>query len=215
MKKYSIITYRLNKSVQPSEALMAMESLMQKYSAQYQNCLFKADVSLVECKFKEKVHSNRTKNAILSICKKYSALVQFFQHIVKDKGEGYIDEELSISNFSEIDYLQRGVIDYSIIHEIVTKIPRPYGVNHLGLIFDNVSFAKENRKIEHIKPPICGLGLPVGNYIFYERSAYGSEKHSYIYFSAEDAIFDDMRKFFFGFAEIIPGKYECTEIQND
>ena len=209
------MTYRLNKSVKPSEALMAMESLMQKYSVQYQNCLFKAGISLVECKLEGKVHSNRTKNSILSICKRYSEVVPFFQHNEKDKGEGCIDEELSISNFPETDYLQRGAIDYSIIHEVVTKIPRPYSVNYLELIFDSVSFAKESKEIEHIKPSPSGFGLPIGNYIFYERSAYGSEKHSYIYFSAEDAILDDMRKFFFEFAEIIPGKYECTEIQND
>lgn len=215
MKKYNIMTYRLNKSVKPSEILTAMESLMQKYSVQYQNCLFKADVSLVEYESDGKVHSNRTKNAILSICKRYSEVVPFFQHIGKDKGEGCIDEELSISNFSETDYLQRGTIDYSIIHEIVTKIPRPYGVNYLELIFDSVSFAKESKEIGHIKPSTSGFGLPVGNYILYERFSYGSEKHSYIYFSAEDTILNDMKKLFFEFAEKIPGKYEGTEIQND
>ena len=213
MKRYSIITYRLNKAAKPADVLTEIENLMQKYSAQHQSCLFKATVLLVECEFEGKVHSNATKNAIVSICKKYSAAEPFFRRVERDAG--LVNAELSISNFSENDYSQKGTMDDSLIHEIVTKIPQPYSVHDLELIFDGVSFAKGNKSSEPIKPSPSGFGAPVGNYVFYERSAYGSEKHSYVHFSAEDALLDDMRRLFFDFAERIPGKYEKTEIQKD
>ena len=50
MKRYCI-TYKLHKSVKPGNVLAEMESLMQKYSARYQNCLFKAEVLLYEFEF--------------------------------------------------------------------------------------------------------------------------------------------------------------------
>ena len=193
---------------------MEIENLLQNHSAQYQCCLFKAGISIVEYEFEGEFHSNRKKNAILNICQKHPTVLPFFQHVKHDKGEDHIDEELSISNFSKTDYLQKGMIDDSIIRAIVTKIPRPYGINHLELIFDDVRFGTKPRNNGHIKPPECGFGLPCGNYVRYERYIYGSEKHSYIYFSADDQMHDDMRHLFFEFAARIPGKYESTEIQN-
>ncbi len=213
MERYSIITYRLHKSVKPIEILNEMESLMQKHSVRYQSCLFKADVLLCEFEFEGKIYSNKTKNAITGICKEYPAIAPFFQCVQNDKGEGHIDAKFSISNFSEVNYSQTGIIDYSIINEIATKIPRTYSINDLELIFDGIVFSKDSNECEPIKPSPSKIGFPVGNYIFYERLVYGSEKHSYIHFSANDAGLDDMRRLFFDFAEKIPGKYDGTQIQ--
>ena len=215
MKRYSMITYRLHKSVKPIEILAEMESLMRKHSARYKNCLFKADVSLYDFEFEGKIHSNKTKNAITSICKEYPVIAPFFQYVQTDKGEGRMDAKFSISNFSEVDYSQIGIIDYSIINEIATKIPRMYSINDLNLIFDGIVFSKDSSEYEPIKPLPSKIGFPIGNYIFYERSVYGSEKHSYIHFSANDVGFDDMRRLFFDFAEKIPGKYDSTQIQSE
>ena len=214
MKRYCI-TYKLHKSVKPGNVLAEMESLMQKYSARYQNCLFKAEVLLYEFEFEGKIHSNKTKNAITSICKKHPSIVPFFKHIQNNKGDGHVDEKFSISNFSEADHLLTGIIDYSIINEIVTKIPRSYSINDLELIFDGIIFSKDTNKYDPIKSISSKMDFSIGNYISYERSVYGSEHHSYIHFSSNDAGLDDIRRLFYDFAEIIPGKYEGTEIQND
>ena len=215
LKKYNIITYRLHKAVTPSEVWGELEILMKKHSVQYQDCLFKAAVLLFEYECEGKIHSNRTKNAILSICKKYPAAEPFFRRIERDTDVGLTGAELSIRNFSETDYSPIGIMDDSVVREIFAKIPRPYSVHDLELIFDRVSFVKENGNDGHMKPSPSGFGPPVGNYIHYMRSVYGSEKHSYVQFSAEDARLDDMRRLFFDFAERISGKYEGTEIQND
>ena len=65
-----------------------------------------------------------------------------------------------------------------------------------------------------ILPSENGFGLPIGNYILYERESYGSEKHSYIHFSADSLKSDRMRELFLEFTKIIPGKYEGTEVKN-
>ncbi len=212
MKEYVVITYRLKKSVNPDLVLQAIEEIMQNRDVHYQNCLFEMSVSIIEYEYEGVFHSNRNKNAILSICKKYPAFEAFFEHIKIDKGEGHTDEDLCLRNFSDEDYSQKGKIEYSVIREVITKIPRPYSVNSLELIFDAIQFTKENYQ-ERIRMPKNGFGSPVGNYIFYDRSVYGSEKHSYVSFAAEKATADEMRKLFFEFADKVPGKYEGTEIQ--
>ena len=212
MKKYTLITYRLNKSVNPAAVLQAIEEIMQNRDVYYQNCLFKMVVPIIEYECEGIFHSNRKKNAILSICKSHPAFESFFEHLKVDKGEGHIDEELCLNNFSDIDYSQKGKMEYSILREVVTKIPRPYGVNSLEVVFDGIHFKKENSN-DCIRMFQESFGNPVGNYISYERSVYGSEKYSYVLFSAENTIADDMRKLFFDFAEKVPGKCVSTEIQ--
>ena len=214
MKKYTIITYRLNKSVNPDAVLQAIEEILQNRDVCYQNCLFKMVVSIIEYEHESVLHSNRKKNAILSICKKYPTFEPFFEHLKVDKGEGHTDEDLCLNNFSDIDYSQKGKIEYSILRNVVTKIPRPYAVNSLEVVFDGICFKKENGN-DSIRMSEDGFGHPVGNYISYERSSYGSEKHSYVTFSAEKTIADDMRKLFFDFTEKVPGKYDGTEIKLD
>ena len=187
--------------------------MIEKHTAQYQNCLFRASSLIVSYEFDGVFHSNKSTNAVARICKAYPHLNAFFKQTSKDKGEGHIDEELSICNFSDVDYSKTGEIDPSTIFEIASKIPRPYNPNTIEIIFDGVCFSKSAQPTT-IVPPENGFGLPIGNYILYERNAYGSEKHSYVCFSADSSETDRMRELFFEFAKIIPGKYEGTEIKN-
>lgn len=211
--KYSIITYKLNKNVKPYNVLTAVKSLMQKYSAQYQKCLFRANSLILEYEFDGMLHSSKNKNAVLRICKAYPHLNAFLKQTRKDKGEGHIDEELSICNFSDVDYSKTGEIDPSTIFEIASKIPRPYNPNNIEIIFDGICFSQSDQ-MTTILPSENDFGLPIGNYILYERNSYGSEKHSYIYFSADSLKSDRMRELFLEFTKIIPGKYEGTEVKN-
>ena len=97
--KYNIITYKLNKNVKPDEILRAVNVLMQEFSAQYQNCLFRAISLIVEYEHNGVFHSNKTQNAVVRICKSYPHLNAFLKQTSKDKGEGHIDEELSIGDY--------------------------------------------------------------------------------------------------------------------
>ena len=215
MKKYNIIAYRLNRNVRPSEVLAAIESLIKKHDLQYQNCLFAASVSIIEFEHQNKFHSNRNRNAILSILKKYPELEPFFKHIKIVNNDGDIHEHLLVSNFSDKDYELTGSLDPSVAIEITKKIPRPYSIGNLDLIFDGVSFFQEKAAIDPIHQTKGGWGSPVGNYIRYARVAYGSERHSYLYFSADELTQNNMRQFFLDLAEQIPGKYYGTDIKND
>ena len=212
--KYNIITYKLNKNVKPDDILRAVNVLMQEFSAQYQNCLFRASSLIVEYEHDGVFHSNKTQNAVVRICKAYPHLNAFLKQTSKEKGEGHIDEEMSICNFSDVDYSEIGEIDHSAIFEIVSKIPRPYNPNNVEIIFDGISFSQSDESVIGIAPPVNGFGLPIGNYILYERDLHGSEKHSYIYFSADNLKSDRMRELFLEFTKIIPGKYEGTEVKN-
>lgn len=215
MKKYNIIVYRLNRNVRPSEVLAAIESLIKKHALQFKNCLFAASVSIIEFEYQNKLHSNRNRNAILSILKKYPELESFFRHIKTVENDGNLHEHLLVSNFSDEDYKLSGSIDPSVAIDITTKIPRPYSIGDLDLIFDGVSFFQEKDMIDPIHQTKDGWSNPVGNYIRYTRKAYGSERHSYLTFSADDLTLKNMRQFFFDFAEEIPCKYYGTEIKND
>jgi len=212
VKKYAIITYRLNKSVSPTVVLQTIEEIIQNRDVHYQDCLFKMVVPIIEYEYEGIFHSNRKKNAILSICKKHPVFESFFEHLKVNKEDGYIDEDLCLNNFSDVDYSVKGKIEYPVLREVVTKIPRPYALNSLELVFDGIYFIKE-KSGDFIKTSQNGFSPPVGNYILYEREVYGNEKHSYVLFSAENEIADDMRKLFFDFAEKVSGKYEGTEIQ--
>ena len=212
--KYSIIIYKLNKNVKPNDILTAVKDLMQKYSAQYKKCLFRTSSLFVEYEFDGVFHSNKNINAVARICKAYPHLNDFLKQTSKDKGEGHIDEELSICNFSDVDYSEIGKMDPSTIFEIVSKIPHPYNPNNIKIIFDGICFSQLVQPTSTILPHENGFGLPIGNYILYERDSYGSEKHSYIYFSADNLKSDCMRELFFEFTKIIPGKYEGTEVKN-
>ena len=211
--KYNIITYKLNKNVKPDEILRAVNVLMQKFSAQYQNCLFRAISLIVEYEHDGVLHSNKTQNAVVRICKSYPHLNAFLKQTSKDKGEGHIDDELSICNFSDVDYSETRKMDPSTIFEIASKIPRPYNPNNVEIILDGICFSQLDQ-MTTILPSENGFGLPVGNYILYERESYGSEKHSYIHFSADNLKSDRMRELFLEFTKIIPGKYEGTEVKN-
>ena len=211
--KYNIIAYKLNKNVKPDDVLRTINVLMQEFSAQYQNCLFRASSLIVKYEHDGVFRSNKTQNAVVRICKSYPQLNAFFKQTSKDKGEGHIDEELSICNFSDVDYSKTGEMDPSTIFEIASKIPRPYNPNNIEIIIDGICFSQSDQ-MTTILPSENGFGLPIGNYILYERESYGSEKHSYIHFSTDSLKSDRMRELFLEFTKIISGKYEGTEVKN-
>ena len=204
MKKHSMITYRLHRSVKPSEVLAAMEAIVAKHSLRYAERLLETKVFLFEYEFEGKLHSNREKNAVNAILKRYPILKSFYRQA---------GDHLLIGNFSDADFSSLGEIDHSIIDDIVKKIPRPYSVNALHLIYSGVSWDESDS--DRVKMG-CARGEdshPIGNYVWYERSSYGDEKHSYVYFAAYDEKTESMRKLFLDFAELIPGTYEGTELR--
>ena len=212
--KYNVITYKLNKSVKPRDALAALTNLMCQYSVQYKNCLFKASSLIVEYESEGAFHSNRSTNAVLRICKAYPQLNAILKQSIKDNGEGHKNEELSVCNFSEADYSQTGSADPSTVLEIAAKIPRPYNPNNIEIIFDGIYFSKYDQATTTILPPEDGFGMPIGNYVMYERAPFGAEKHSYVHFAADDLKIKRMRELFFEFTKAVSGRYAGTEIKS-
>ena len=85
--EYNIITYKLNKNVKPDEILRAVNVLMQEFSAQYQNCLFRASSLIVKYEHDGVFHSNKTQNAVVRICKAYPHLNAFLNKQAKTKAK--------------------------------------------------------------------------------------------------------------------------------
>ena len=212
MKKYNIINYRLKASVKPIDVLRELEQLLKKYNATYLENLLNLEVLIIEIEYSGKLHSNRRqRNAILTILKHHPELNAFFEDKKQDSEDGFTKEVLTIRNYSEQSLLSCGNADFSLIKQIAEKIPKPYSVNLLKIIFNGIGFEKTITQHCVMKPSHSGFDSPVGNYISYSREKYGDEKHSYIQFSANDESLESMRSLFFDFSEAIAGKYEGTE----
>ena len=211
MKKYNIINYKINKSVKPIDVLREIERLKQIHDVHYLECFIKLEVSIIEFKHEGKLHSNRNRNAILTILKHYPDLKRYFEHKSHIDEDGYARETLTIQNFAEETFSLYGKVEYSLIKEIAKKIPKPYSLNNFEIIFSGISFGVNSDQQNNVRAPSNGFGSPVGNYIMYCRSNYGSEKHSYVHFSADDDNVESMRSIFLEFAKNISGKYEVTE----
>ena len=211
MKKYNIINYRLKASVKPIDVLRELEQLLKKHNATYLENLLNLEVLIIEIEYSGKLHSNRQRNAILTILKHHPELNAFFEDKKQDSEDGFTKEVLTIRNYSEQSLLSCGNADFSLIKQIAEKIPKPYSVNRLEIIFNGIGFEKTITQHCVMKPSHSGFDSPVGNYISYSREKYGDEKHSYIQFSANDESLESMRRLFFDFSEAIAGKYEGTE----
>ena len=211
MKKYNIIHYRLKASVKPIDVLRELEQLLKKHNATYLENLLNLEVLIIEIEYSGKLHSNRQRNAILTILKHHPELNAFFEDKKQDSEDGFTKEVLTIRNYSEQSLLSCGNADFSLIKQIAEKIPKPYSVNRLEIIFNGIGFEKTITQHCVMKPSHSGFDSPVGNYISYSREKYGDEKHSYIQFSANDESLESMRSLFFDFSEAIAGKYEGTE----
>ena len=211
MKKYNIINYRLKASVKPIDVLRELEQLLKKHNATYLENLLNLEVLIIEIEYSGKLHSNRQRNAILTILKHHPELNVFFEDKKQDSEDGFTKEVLTIRNYSEQSLLSCGNADFSLIKQIAEKIPKPYSVNRLEIIFNGIGFEKTITQHSVMKPSHSGFDSPVGNYISYSREKYGDEKHSYIQFSANDESLESMRSLFFDFSEAIAGKYEGTE----
>lgn len=211
MKKYNIINYRLKASVKPIDVLRELEQLLKKHNATYLENLLNLEVLIIEIEYSGKLHSNRQRNAILTILKHHPELNAFFEDKKQDSEDGFTKEVLTIRNYSEQSLLSCGNADFSLIKQIAEKIPKPYSVNRLEIIFNGIGFEKTITQHCVMKPSHSGFDSPIGNYISYSREKYGDEKHSYIQFSANDESLESMRSLFFDFSEAIAGKYEGTE----
>lgn len=210
MSQTIINTYRMDKKINPDVVLCTLEGLLEKYKISYQDCLWKFSCSIIEYEIEGKLHSNRNKNAILSICKKYPSMDRFLQSIINNAGEGNISEWVCLRNFDEDTFSLMEAAQCSLISEIVKKVPRPYAVNELELIFSNVSW---NESAPITKMQNVAFGCPKGSYIYYERTKYGDEKHSYIHFAADERDAEIIKAFAFDFCQSVKCKYEGTEIQ--
>ncbi len=191
--------------------MQEIECLMQKHNVTFLECLIKLEVSIIEFEHEGKLHSNRNKNAILTILKRHPMLNDFFEHKRYVDEDAFVGEKLTIKNFSEETFSLYGKVEYPLIREIAEKIPKPYAINDLEIIFNGICFGANADQKCKITPSSDGFDSPVGNYISYWCSNYGSEKHSYIQLSADDDHTESMRSIFFEFAKNIGGKYEGTE----
>ncbi len=210
-EKYNVITYELTRKVNPTEVIEVLESLFEKYNVFYSECLLDLLVYIVEFDYEGKHHSNRNRNAIKTILKRHPELEEFYEYTAENRGGGIINETLFIRNFSQKDFVCTGEIDYSLIRDIVKKVPRPYGVNYLDVVYSGISFGRPDSESAKIRQNENNHGSPVGNYINYIRDSAGSEKYSYLLFSADDENIETMRKLFFEFTDMVPGKYITTE----
>ena len=211
MVKYNVIQYKVNKSVAPKDVVATIELLIGKHSAVFRNCLFDVKVTLCEFECDGVVHSNRNKNAINTILKRYPHLTPFYKCNASGDGQA-ATEEVSVGNVSFGDFSSAGEIECGLIREIASGVPRPYSVNSLTLIYDGISFGAANACTDVIRKYDVEDAFPKGNYIWYERTAYGDEKHSYIYLAADDQNSEPMRQLFFELAQTLSGKYDGTEI---
>jgi hypothetical protein len=207
---YNVITYRLKRTVKPVEVLDALETLLDRYSMGFGECLFRVQVYHCEFEHKGKTHTNRNRNAIQALLKQHPEL-EAFHHCSHTETEGsiVIGRE-SVGNFSPCDGTWEGMIPYDLIRDTVRQVPRPYDVNEMTLVYHGIGGKGTNSPRGRMERSSDGE-RSVGNYIWYERAHHGDEKHSYIYFSMESEKMDTMRRLFFDFAEIIPGTYEGTE----
>lgn len=183
---------------------------METYTVKCSEHLFDVNISVFEIEHEGKLHSNRNRNAIKTLLKRYPELAAFYREQQKESG-GMLHEDVSIANFSLSDYTSLGHIAYDRIREVVKGVPRPYGVTDLHLIYSGISFGESDSKSVKITPSKKKFGTPAGSYIAYERTHYGSEMHAYVSFSIGEEHLETMRKLFFEFAERIPGKYDGTE----
>ena len=107
---------------------------MQKHNAHYSECLITLGIYIIESEHEGKMHSNKNKNAILTILKRYPMLECFFKHKSFAGEDGFAKESLMIQNFTEDPFSLCGKVGYSLIKEIVEKIPSPYSINDLEII---------------------------------------------------------------------------------
>lgn len=205
---YNIICYRIKNSVKPIEVFKTIEELLGKFSLHSEELLFLIKDSIFEFSQDGEIFTSK-KNAVNEVLKHHPLLEPYYKADRIDK-EGEVGDTFCISNFLRADYSCSGKIDCNIIKDIVEKVPKPYNVSELKIIFNSVNFSGDGifKKIDKQNSP---FGEQVGDYISYERSDYGNEKNSFIYFSAHSGAIEKMRKLFFEFAELIPGKYEGTE----
>lgn len=210
VSKTVINTYRIDKAMNPNAVLCAIEELLEKHKISYRNCLWNISCSIIEYEADGKIHSNRNKNAILSICKKRPIFDRYREDVKYDDGKGHISEAVCLHNYDENTFILRGTVDYPLISDIVKKVPRPYAVNDLELIFTDIAWSKDTplTKMETVD-----FGCPRGNYIYYTREKHGDEKHSYIHFATDEKDADSMRAFAFDFASLVKCKGEETEIK--
>jgi hypothetical protein len=209
-EQYHVISYRIKKTVKPAEVLDALETLLDRHSMGFGECLFRVEVVLCEFEHEGKTHTNRNRNAIQALLKQHPEL-EAFHHCSHTETEGsiVIGSE-SMGNFSPCDGTWEGMIPYDLIRDTVRQVPRPYDVNEMTLVYHGIGGKGTNSPRGRMERSSDGE-RSVGNYIWYERAHHGDEKHSYIYFSMESEKMDTMRRLFFDFAEIIPGTYEGTE----
>ncbi len=207
---YSVITYRLKRTVKPAEVLDALETLLDRYSMGFGECLFCAQVYLCEFEHEGKLHTNRDRNAVKTLLKRHPELEAFHHESQTETEEGFVMGRESVGNLSPSDGTWEGTIPYDLIRDIVRQVPRPYGVNELTLIYHGIGREGEPR-LDGRMERSSDSERSVGNYIWYERAHLGDEKHSYIYFSMDSEKAEAMRRLFFDLAEIVPGTYEGTE----
>ena len=83
------------------------------------------------------------------------------------------------------------------------KVPRPYAVNDLELIFSDITWSEDTAltKLESVD-----FGCPRGNYIYYTREKHGDEKHSYIHFAADEMDTEIIKAFAFDFVNSVKCK---------
>ena len=209
-EQYHVITYKIRKTVKPAEVLDALETLLDRYSMGFGECLFRAQVYLCEFEHEGKLHTNRDRNAVKTLLKRHPELEAFHHESQSETEKGFVMGHASVGNFSPCDGTWEGTIPYDLIRDIVRQVPRPYGVNELTLIYHGIGREGEPRPGGKMERAIDGE-IPVGNYVWYERAHYGDEKHSYIYVSMDSEKAEAMRRLFFDLAEIVPGTYEGTE----
>ena len=207
---YNVITYRLKRTVKPAEVLDALETLLDRYSMGFGECLFRAQVVLCAFEHEGKLHTNRNRNAVKTLLKRHPELEAFHYESHTETEGSFVIERESVGNFDPSDGTWEGTIPYDLIRDIVRQVPRPYGVNELTLIYHGIGREGEPRLDGRMERSSDGE-RSVGNYIWYERAHLGDEKHSYIYFSMDSEKAEAMRRLFFDLAEIVPGTYEGTE----
>ncbi len=211
-QRCQVITRRLTRKVNPVQVIEAIYDCLKEFRLEYTNCLWELSCSILEYTEDDgKFHSNRKTNGIERILKQYPQLVEYKTTKIKND-----KEDIQITNFDFYNsYLPNDNNCFeSCIVEVLGQVPKPFSLSDINFIVDGVTF--RNKQISELTQTDSTFPKLFGSYIWYYRTVYGDEKHSYISIATEfDDFYENLnvfRQFHFAIAEKLPSKYLGTEI---
>lgn len=185
-RKYMLQTYRLTWSEKPKDVLSKISDFITQNDLSYQKRYWNLTEYITEFEFDGKFHSNRTRNSVTRLCKKYPELLRFRQDEIQLHEFG-VNENLILCNYSKDGrVIDSGKKIDDLIYDVCLKVPVNYSFIDTEYGFEGLDFF--GIKPLHQSKVSCNpddesdyqrLDM-YGSYIYYSRQSCGSEKHQYL-----------------------------------